>query len=205
MESNINFVVECLKADIEKKIGRNLLTPSDFNYLSLQINMTCNEQLSSHTIMRIWGYVRSKSKPSIHSLSLLCRFLGFYSFAHYTLDLNLKKSSSSSFIPTDLLVADVLKEGDYVSLKWNPDREVTLTYLGNFMFRVIESKNSRLVAGDEFQCMSFAKGAPFVALMSSNEASSKTSYIGGKQGGLTSISIARKKGDSENIMPASDH
>lgn len=192
MENNIAFIVECLKADIEKKVGRTLLTPSDFKFLSLQINMECNEQISPHTVMRIWGYVRSKSNPSVHTLSLLSRFLGYSGISHYTLDLNIKKNKVSGFIDTDLLTADMLREGDTIEIKWNPDRTVSLCYLGNMIFRVIENRNSRLSEGVEFQCVSFAKGAPFIANIISTDLSGNKGYIGGKNGGITSITLSCK-------------
>jgi len=34
MDTNSEFIIECLKADIEKKIGRTLQTPNDYQFLS---------------------------------------------------------------------------------------------------------------------------------------------------------------------------
>ena len=191
------FAIECLKKDVETKLSRQLLTPSDFKFLSLQIQRLCNEQISAHTLMRIWGYLNTNSKPSTHTLSVLCRFIGYNSLPHYTLDLNTKKSEGSTFTTTDTIAVSTLHPGDTISLGWKPDRSITLLYLGNFKFRVISNKNSRLKVGDELQCVSFAKGIPFVASMANadrgekEENERKVSYIGGKDGGLTSLAISR--------------
>lgn len=189
MDNNSEFIIECLKSDIEKKIGRTLQTPTDYNYLSARISSQCDESISAHTIMRVWGYISSHSKPSVGSLSILSRFLGFMDFQQYSLDVNIRKSDNSGFIETDTLTADILQPGDILSLTWKPDRKVSLEYGGDFMFKVIENENSKLHPGDEFRCLSFAKGIPFIAFMTKHDGSGNVNYIGGKDSGLTSITL----------------
>lgn len=189
---NIGFIVECLKSDIEKKIDRNLLTPTDFNFLSLQISSQTGEKVSMHTLMRLWGYVRTKGKPSLHTLSILSRFLGYESISAYLLEIRDKKSRGSSFMQTDVIIAERLAEGEIVELKWFPSRVVRVEYLGDSTFRVIANQNSRLSVGDEFRCLSFAQGAPFTALVVKSDNNENLNYIGGKEKGLTSLSVVKE-------------
>ncbi|MDE6297566.1 MAG: hypothetical protein K2L89_06935 [Muribaculaceae bacterium] len=189
---NNAFVVECLKLDIEKKIGRNLLTPSDFNFLSLQISSQTGEKVSMHTLMRLWGYIRTSVKPSLHTLSILSRFLEYESLSEYMLELNAMKSRGSSFMETDVIIADSLKEGAVVELQWFPSRILRVEYLGDSTFRVIANQNSRLSVGEEFRCLSFAKGAPFTALIVKSDNNVNMNYVGGKDTGLSSLSVIKE-------------
>lgn len=191
MEANITFIIECLKRDIEQKLNRSMLTPSDFNFLSVRIMSECGEQISMHTLMRVWGYLNSKSQPSIQTLSLLSRFVGYDSISKYLLDLNIRKSRGSMFIETDIVMTDALRPGDMVSLEWYPARVVKLEYIGEYRFRVVENQNSRLKEGDELKCVSFARDAPFTAVVSDVEKSQNLTYIGGKEGGLTCVAVSR--------------
>lgn len=190
MENNIVFAAECLKRDIERKMGRNMLTPADFNMLSLQIFSETNEKISPHTLMRLWGYVKTKSRPSLQTLSLLSRFAGHENFSKYLMALTAKKSEGSEYVTTDFILSEQLQPGDVVSLEWHPGRAVKLLYLGEFRYRVEENQNSRLEAGDELQCMSFGKCAPFIALILKSAHGANLNYIGGKEGGLTALSVA---------------
>lgn len=192
METNSEFIIECLKAEIEKKIGRTLQTPNDYQFLSLRISSLTDESISAHTIMRIWGYISSKSKPSNASLSILSRFLGYMDFQHYSFDVNIRKSKNSDFIETNVLTADILEPGDRIDLSWKPDRAVSLEYKGDLAFCVISNNNSKLKEGDEFRCVSFAVGVPFIAYMTRHDRQGNVSYIGGKDSGLTSIILHKK-------------
>lgn len=68
---------ERLRAAVEQKMGKPLLTPGDFDELSLRIKMQTGEDLSLSTIKRLWGYTRPCASPRFRTLSVLSRFLGF--------------------------------------------------------------------------------------------------------------------------------
>lgn len=191
MLQNSEFIIECLKSDIEKRIGRTLQTPNDFHFLSLKISNQCDESISAHTLMRIWGYINSRSKPSVTSLSILSRFLGYMDFHHYSIDVQIRKNDNSAYIETNVLTADILDPGDVVVLSWKPDRMVSLSYKGNLLFEVISNENSKLPAGTEFRCVSFAVGLPFIAYITNREKTANCNYIGGKDSGLTSIVLKK--------------
>lgn len=61
---------------VEQKTGRTLLTPSDFKWLSEQIEEQTNELLSVSTLMRLWGY-RPGVSPRKSTLDILARYLGY--------------------------------------------------------------------------------------------------------------------------------
>lgn len=52
MEHNSNYV-EYLKNDVERKIGRSLKSPIDFNFLSNELQQKLKETLSTSTLQRL--------------------------------------------------------------------------------------------------------------------------------------------------------
>lgn len=187
------FLIECLKSEVEKKIGRAIMSPTDFNLLSSSIESEVGERLSTHTLMRMWKYLRCNTGPSMTTLSIVSRFLGYPDFQRFKLELEMKSTDSSSFVNTDLLKSDLLTPGDTVILTWNPDRRITVEYLGDFNYRVISNENSKLHVGYEFKCVSFAVGLSLTAFDVSTPDGVRCQYVGGKNGGITSISFVPRR------------
>ena len=65
------YLVDILKDTIEKKFGRKLRTPADYNALSLSIVKDVKENISLSTLKRIWKYVKSTHTPSENTLSII--------------------------------------------------------------------------------------------------------------------------------------
>ena len=64
--------IEKLKQAIEKKAGRTMRSPVDFDRLSYLIHENIREQISPSTLKRLWGYLLSHAPVfvSIHLGSL---------------------------------------------------------------------------------------------------------------------------------------
>ena len=69
--------IEKLKQAIEKKAGRTMRSPVDFDRLSYLIHENIREQISPSTLKRFWGYVSSSHMPRYSSLSTLARYIGY--------------------------------------------------------------------------------------------------------------------------------
>ena len=65
-----------LLAEVEKKYNRRIATTTDFESLSVVIEHTTGELLSSSTLKRLWGYVSLNPTPRISTLDILSRFTG---------------------------------------------------------------------------------------------------------------------------------
>ena len=57
--------VDLLKQAIEKKIGRTLRTPADFDFLILRMEEEGADTLSLSTLKRIWNYVPASSSTAV--------------------------------------------------------------------------------------------------------------------------------------------
>lgn len=72
-----------LKKDIENKIGKRVLYSKDCARLSAQIYKTTRRQISSSTIKRFFGIIKSRFNPSKYTLDTLVVFLGFKDWNDY--------------------------------------------------------------------------------------------------------------------------
>ena len=83
MENSSN-VIEQLRNDIKLKIGKSLDTPTDFDFLSNQIQQSLKEYISPTTLKRFYNYIPSNVIPRLSTLNVLARFLGYNGWEEYT-------------------------------------------------------------------------------------------------------------------------
>ena len=72
---------------------------------------------------------------------------------------------------------------------WAPDRMLTLRYLGDEEYEVLESINSKILAGDRFSQTSFLMGYPLFITSILRGEETTPSFIAGMQGGLNLLEI----------------
>lgn len=183
------FNIECLKNDVEKKVGRSIKSPVDFNFLSSRIMTELNETLSASTLQRLWNYVATMSTPRLSTLSLLARFLGFSCWDSYVAELLRTSVIESDYITSQQIRSHDLSRGDVLRIGWRPDRECKLRYLGDYYFEVIASSNSKLLKGDTFMAMSFSIGNPLIITNLVQNGGTPHSYSAGQKNGLTILEL----------------
>lgn len=183
------FNIECLKNDVERKVGRAIKSPVDFDFLSRYIQSEINETLSTSTLQRLWNYVSTRSLPRLSTLSLLSRFLGYSCWDSYVADLLRNKATESEYITAKLIRTNDLRCGDVLRVGWNPARECKMRYLGDFYFEVVSSVNSKLNSGDRFMAMSFSLGNPLQITNLVQDGSAPCAYTAGAKTGLTILEI----------------
>lgn len=67
---------------VERKAGRQMRTPRDFQWLENRMFEDIHERVSASTLMRLWGY-RSGGVPRQTTLNVLARFVGSEDYAHF--------------------------------------------------------------------------------------------------------------------------
>ena len=75
--SDMTTHIERLKASAKQKVGRQMHTPKDFDYLRDCIYEECHEMVSLSTLKRLWGYDRYEGTPRVSSLNPIARYVGF--------------------------------------------------------------------------------------------------------------------------------
>ena len=171
-----------LKNEVETLVGRKIVSPRDFDFLSRQIEGYTQESVSVSTLKRMWGYVACSCKPSKFNLELLSRMVGYPSWEAFVESKD--AVASSRFFIKSKLIADALDRGDQVRLTWQPGRIVTIEYMGNDCFKVLESQNSKLTSGDTFTCHQFVADEPLYLSNLNHPGIPPCNYVAGQNGGI---------------------
>lgn len=68
---------------VEEKVGREMKTPKDFEFLSAQIFEQTRRTISVSTLKRVWGYIDSYRSIRESTLDLLAQFAGYDNYQHF--------------------------------------------------------------------------------------------------------------------------
>jgi hypothetical protein len=168
---------------IEKALHRKLKSPKDFDLLSQSIWDRLHEQVSSTTLKRIWGYLTDDIQPRESTLDILARFIGYQDWNSYQQQ-EAACLESQFVMSRHLNVDNTLNQGDRLRLTWQPARVCDVEYLGNQVFKVIASENTRLRAGDTFRCSLIVEGEPLYIDDLQQEGHPPVVYVCGKKSGV---------------------
>lgn len=155
-----DFISNLCRA-VEKRIGRQMTSPRDYEFLSDALTKT-GRRISGSTLKRIWGYNRDISdtyKPYKYTILSLVIFLGYNNIEDYIKNAESPEAESSSFIGETVTIDEIMP-GSIIELTWQPDRSCCLTCMEKGIFRVIHSENGRLHPGDIVKFMSLTQNAP---------------------------------------------
>lgn len=176
---------EELKRLVEEKYEKGLNTTTDFEEFSFYLQRTMDKHLSASTLKRLWGYVNDAHKPRIVTLDILAKYAGYHDFADFKEWLKRSPRYNSSFFDACQLTSSDLQEGKKITIGWSPNRLVKLRYLGNSTFEVLESHNSKLLAGDRFITGCFIMGQPLFLPFIERGGRHTPPFVAGRNGGLT--------------------
>ena len=180
--------IEDLKKQCERVFRKGVVSPTDFNSLSLAIRKATGRNVSVSTLKRIWGYVEYPHKPSNEILSILSAYVGCRDWHDFINSDSV--TDSSDFIGIDVIKSSELIRGSQIQIRWKPDRFCVMEYQGKSEFRVIESQHSKLIEGDTFSCSVIAKGEPVICHEISREGVLLADgYVAGKTDGIISLKL----------------
>lgn len=178
-------MTEKLCKEIEAALHREMRTPKDFEFLRECIFAQRHQLVSDTTLKRVWGYLDDGVQPRVSTLDILVQFLGYQGWKDYY-----HGTQASTEVPSDpmmgrrLSVQDCLSRGDRLRLTWQPARVCDVEYLGNLTFRVVASENTRLRAGDTFECSLIVEGEPLYLDNLRQENRPPVAYVCGKRTGV---------------------
>ncbi len=154
------FIFQLCEA-IEKRLGKKMTSPRDFEYLSEELSKI-GSRISASTLKRIWGYNQDVSetyKPYTYTLLSLVNFLGYRDLDDYTANYNGEELQSAFYVGETVTIDDIAP-GSIVELAWAPDRVCNLACLEKGVFRVVHSEHGRLYPGDMVKFQSLTQNAP---------------------------------------------
>ncbi len=167
--------------NIEEVAGWKMTPPRDFDKLSDIIFVHVHERVSPTTLKRLWGYVDEDVKPRRYTLDALSKFLGYTSFDEYC---NQAGEPQSGFVQSVSLKVEDLKAGNCIDLRWAPDRQCLIRYLGDARFAIDEAVNTKLHVGDTFTCHLFLKHEPLMLSCLVHDGNPPVNYVAGKIDGV---------------------
>lgn len=186
-----NLALQSLIQTTNRNFGHTPKTPTDFNELSLMVKKKTGSSISQSSLKRIWGYVNYSNFPSPNTLNILSRFNDFEDWEDFLkrYDKSMPVVETSEFLNGSVVEAEALSEGDILRLNWEDDKFCEIEYLSDHRFRVSESMNIKLMAGDIFTMHSICVGLPFFAADIHRGDERIPGYVGAKNNGITSIHL----------------
>lgn len=181
--------------ELEKQSGLILIEPSDasINTLIEQIKLRTGELISINTVKRLLGRVDDGNRqPRISTLNTIARYLGRSGWTPLLLELS---NGSSSFSPIEgELQTQDLQPDQIVEVAYLPDRLLQFLYLGDGLFEVALSQNSKLQTSDTGQIAAFIKNFPLIVRQVERHGMLiSPSYTAGRISGLTSVKLLQQK------------
>jgi hypothetical protein len=82
-----------------------------------------------------------------------------------------------------------LQVGNEVEITYLPDRRVVMAYLGNNRYKVQQSQNSKLLAGDEVEILNFVLHHPLLVVQVWRNGKSLGQFTAGRISGLSSVKV----------------
>lgn len=180
-----------LLLEAANKFGRQPEVPADFIALADSIKSALRHHISPSTLERLWNYsTRTASSVSVHTLNLLCEYVGKKNWKVFCSSLNETGLIDSDMIEDKAIFSNSLNPGERLEIGWLPDRKCVIEYLGEYKFKAIQCENSTMQPGDTFKCIEFIKNQPaimdeFTPFGESGESYKR--YTAGKYHGLSFI------------------
>jgi hypothetical protein len=181
------MIPEFLKIRIEMRFGKSIRYSKDCETLAASISKHCGEKISATTMMRLFGLMKTDSKPRLYTLDLVAQFAGFDSWEAAIKDDYLSEQSSIDQINS--LIISSLPIQQKIHITYSPDRMLKLNYLGSMDFEVKEVQNSKLQVGDIIKVLRLECSFPFVCENVTRQGKDLGKYVGGKEGGILDISM----------------
>ena len=176
-------IVQLLKG----KSGSDLRQPSDCVFLSLDIESKTGVRVGATTLKRLVGFAQDERTPHVSTLDAIARYLGY---AHWEELLKIEDNGNSDFDSSDEEVRSAdLQPDAIVEITYLPDRKVSMKYLGNNHYQVVESLNSKLQVGDELEIQNFVLHHPLLVLNVWRSGESMGQFTAGRVSGLSSVKI----------------
>lgn len=176
--------LEQLKISVERVLGKKLLTPKDYDYLSEHIFSRLHIMISATTLKRLWGYLKENTSPRLATFDVLSRFVGYRDWSEFCKSVGGSETIQSDIIISRSLSVEQLEKGDKVLVTWLPDRQCVFEFCGGNDFKVIKSENSKIKAGATFRCSFLIEGEPLFIDHLIQDGMPPTSYVAGKIDGI---------------------
>ena len=172
------FVIEKLR----EKSGNEIRLSRDCELLALDIESVTGEHIGMNTMKRLLGFIADERTPRTSTLDVIARYLGYDNWD--TLRLADENSSNSSFDDRDEYLACYMEKGQRLLISYPPNRSLTIEHLDSNRFQVVESENSKLLAGDQLTLTHVVRGYPLLVAEVNRNGQNLGAFTAGKEQGI---------------------
>jgi hypothetical protein len=173
------YICELLSQRCKRAIRRS----ADCEFLTLDIETVTGEHIGVNTMKRLLGFIEDERQPRMSTLDVIAQYLGYDHWE--TLRVHDEEHSNSDFDENrDEVLVSSLKVGQHVVVSYLPNRRVTMAYMGDNRFRVIESINSKLLAEDVLTLTHLVRNYPMLVSGVVREGQSLGAFTAGKAQGI---------------------
>lgn len=177
--------IRILREQVEKHASLQPVTTEDFAKLSEVVAGAVGERLSVSTLKRVWARVRDDYTRRPATLSILAQYIGYRNWQDFLTRTRDNLREESDFKPMNAVDFDSLAENVIVKVHWMPDRSVRLLHESGKRFRVLESANSKLQAGDRLEISMLASGEPMFVTSIVRDGKEYRGYVAGQIHGVS--------------------
>jgi len=172
---------------LKRKSGADLRLPSDCELLSLDIESKTGVRIGATTLKRLVGFAQDERTPHASTLDAIARYLGY---AHWDELMKVEDKGNSDFDVSDEEVRSAnIQPGESIEITYLPDRKVSMKYLGNNRYKIVESENSKLKINDEVEILNFVLHHPLLVLNVWRNGEPLGQFTAGRVSGLSSIRV----------------
>lgn len=182
-------ILALLKEAVAQQFGHIPLSPTDFDELALDVQMRTGRTISTSTLKRLWGYVRTEQGTTFSTLSLLCRYAGFNDWNQFCSRKQTEMADDDSDFGSDMIInCASLPIGETLMLRWSDCKMLVIRKREHpARFEVLRSENVKLKPSDQADITGLAIGMPFKATYCMRGNSIMGTYTGARHSGLDSI------------------
>lgn len=183
-------MIALLRAEVENRVNRRIVSPTDFDFLSLAILDAVKQPISATTLKRIWGYINdvgSSYNPERFTLCILSAFVGYRDIEDFIDNYNSDDISvqSGNYFGETIKQIEIA-ENAFVELCWPPDRRCVLSRKNSKEFDVVQAVNTKLRVGDIVEFASLTQNAPaYFTKVARNGSYMTHTYVAGTRTGIT--------------------
>jgi hypothetical protein len=172
---------------LKRKSGADLRLPSDCELLSLDIESKTGVRIGATTLKRLVGFAQDERTPHASTLDAIAHYLDY---AHWDELMKVEDKGNSDFDVSDEEVRSAnIQPGESIEITYLPDRKVSMKYLGNNRYKIVESENSKLKINDEVEILNFVLHHPLLVLNVWRNDEPLGQFTAGRVSGLSSIRV----------------
>ena len=147
-----------IKDKVEHKYGSTVRYPVECDALAEEISKTTGRSISSSTIKRLWGFIEGASAARSYTLDTVAEYCG-----HSCFDDLIESFNPTDYVkkaPITFLLTKDIPVGREIFFTFGGEASLNMKLDENHSYRVLESNNCELVAGDVFECVKIEVGLP---------------------------------------------